>query len=40
MNFNYKDQAKKLCNEAISKFYIDEKDINKKRMSDTVYNDQ
>ena len=27
MNFKYKDLAKKICNEAISKFYVEEKDI-------------
>ena len=27
MNFKYKEQAKKICQEAISKFYINEKDI-------------
>ena len=27
MNFRYKDQAKKLCKEAISKFYVEEKHI-------------
>ena len=27
MNFRYKDQAKKLCIEAISKFYVEEKNI-------------
>ena len=27
MNFRYKDQAKKLCREAISKFYVEEKNI-------------
>ena len=37
MNFKYKDLAKKKCKEAISKFYIDEKDIfqkNKKSNND------
>ena len=37
MNFKYKDLAKKICNKAISKFYIDEKDIfqkNKKVNND------
>ena len=37
MNFKYKDLAKKICNKAISKFYVDEKDIfqkNKKVNND------
>ena len=41
MNFKYKDLAKKLCNEAIMKFYIEEKNIfqkNKKINNDIFYN--
>ena len=40
MNFKYKNLAKKICNEAISKFYIDEKDIfqkNKKISNDIFF---
>ena len=40
MNFKYKDQAKKLCDEAIFKFYINEKNIfqkNKKINNDIFF---
>ena len=40
MNFKYKELAKKICNEAILKFYIDEKDIfqkNKKTNNDIFF---
>ena len=40
MNFKYKDQAKKMCDEAISKFYINEKNIfqkNKKNNNDIFF---
>ena len=40
MNFKYKNLAKKICNEAILKFYIDEKDIfqkNKKISNDIFF---
>ena len=40
MNFKYRELAKKICNEAISKFYIDEKDIfqkNKKTNNDIFF---
>jgi uncharacterized protein YyaL (SSP411 family) len=33
MNFRYKDQAKKLCREAISKFYVEEKNIFQKNKT-------
>jgi len=41
MNFKYKDLAKKICNEAILKFYINDKDIfqkNKKTNNDIFFN--
>ena len=40
MNFKYKELAKKICNEAILKFYIDDKDIfqkNKKTNNDIFF---
>ena len=40
MNYKYKEQAKKICNEAISKFYIGEKEIfqkNKKTNNDIFF---
>ena len=40
MNFKYKDLSKKICDEAISKFYIDEKNIfqkNKKTNNDIFF---
>ena len=40
MNFKYKDLARKVCNEAILKFYIDDKDIfqkNKKTNNDIFF---
>ena len=40
MNFRYKELAKKICNEAILKFYIDDKDIfqkNKKTNNDIFF---
>ncbi len=40
MNFKYKDMAKKLSNEAITKFYIDDKDIfqkNPKNINDIFF---
>ena len=40
MNFKYKELAKKICNEAILKFYIDDKDIfqkNKKINNDIFF---
>ena len=34
MNFKYKDYSKKLCNEVINKFYLNEKDIFQKNLKD------
>ena len=34
MNFKYKDYSKKLCNEVINKFYLNEKDIFQKNQKD------
>ena len=34
MNFKYKDLAKKLCIEAINKFYLKEKDIFQKNQKE------